>query len=54
MDLLIIIMSFLLAYGLFVVIAIKLAKVFFPKISDEQLELKARGVRQRQPKRAGI
>lgn len=54
MDLFIIILSFLLAYGIFVVIAIKLAKVLFPKISDEEMELKSRAIRQRQPKRAGI
>jgi uncharacterized protein YqhQ len=54
MDLFIIILSFLLAYGVFVVIALKLAKVLFPKISDEDLELKAPGARQRQPKRASI
>jgi uncharacterized protein YqhQ len=54
MDLFIIILSFLLAYGLFVVIAIKLAKVLFPKISDEEMELKSRAMQQRQPKRAGI
>jgi uncharacterized protein YqhQ len=54
MDLFIIILSFLLAYGVFVVVAIKLAKVFFPKISDEQLEMKAQVMRRRQPKRASI
>jgi hypothetical protein len=54
MDLFIIILSFLLAYGLFVVIALKLAKIFFPKISDEELELKARSVRPRHAKRASI
>jgi len=54
MDLFIIILSFLLAYGAFVVIAIKLAKVLFPKISDEEMELKSRVIQQRQPKRAGI
>lgn len=37
MDLLIIILSFFLAYGVFVVIALKLAKILFPKIEDEDL-----------------
>lgn len=54
MDLFIIILSFLLAYAVFVVIAIKLAKVFFPKISEEEMELKSRVASQREPKRAGI
>ena len=54
MDLFIIILSFLLAYGAFVVIAIKLAKVLFPKISEEEMELKSRAIRQLQPKIAGI
>jgi uncharacterized protein YqhQ len=54
MDLFIIILSFLLAYGVFVVVAIKLAKVFFPKLSDDQLEMKAPGMPRRQPKRASI
>jgi hypothetical protein len=54
MDLLIIILSFLLAYGFFVVIAIKLAKVFFPKISDEEMEIKSRAIQQRHAKRASI
>lgn len=54
MDLFIIILSFLLAYGVFVLIAVKLAKVLFPKITDEELELKSRTIRHRQPKRVGI
>ena len=54
MDLFIIILSFLLAYAAFVVIAIKLAKVLFPKISDEEMELKSRVIQQRHAKRAGI
>jgi len=53
MDLFIIVLSFLLAYGIFVLIAVKLAKVFFPKISDEDVDLKPRD-RQRQAKRAAI
>ncbi len=35
MDLLIIIFAFLLAYGIFVLIAVKLARIFFPKIVDD-------------------
>ena len=35
MDLLIIIFAFLLAYGIFVLIAVKLARLFFPKIVDD-------------------
>ncbi len=54
MDLFIIILSFLLAYGIFVLVAIKLAKILFPKIGDEESELKSRGLRQRHPKRAGV
>ena len=54
MDLFIIILSFLLAYGAFVVIAIKLAKILFPKITEEEMELKSRVTRERRPKRAGI
>jgi uncharacterized protein YqhQ len=54
MDLFIIILSFILAYAIFVLIAVKLAKVFFPKITDEEMELKARSVRQRQAKRASV
>ncbi len=52
MDLFIIILSFVLAYGIFVLIAVKLAKVFFPKISDE--DLKAPSARQRHPKRVSV
>ena len=53
MDLLIIILAFLLAYGIFVLIAVKLAKIFFPKVvDDEALDLKSGSARQRQPKRA--
>jgi len=53
MDLLIIILAFLLAYGIFVLIAVKLAKIFFPKVvDDEALHLKSGSARQRQPKRA--
>ena len=41
MDLLIIIIAFLLAYGIFVLIAVKLARIFFPKVvDDEALDLK--------------
>ena len=54
MDLFIIILSFLLAYGVFVIAALKLAKVFFPKIHEDDLELKGRGAQHRQPKRASI
>lgn len=54
MDLFIIVLSFLLAYGIFVLIAVKLAKIFFPKISDEDIDLKPRVGRQRQAKRAAI
>jgi uncharacterized protein YqhQ len=53
MDLLIIILAFLLAYGIFVLIAVKLARIFFPKVvDDEALHLKSGSARQRQPKRA--
>jgi len=52
MDLLIIILAFLLAYGIFVLIAVTLAKIFFPKVvDDEALNLKRGSARQRQPKR---
>jgi len=54
MDLFIIILSFLLAYGVFVLIAVKLAKVFFPKIDDDDVEFKTESVRERQPKRFPI
>jgi len=55
MDLLIIIFAFLLAYGIFVLIAVKLARIFFPKIvDDEGMDLKPRSSRQRHPKRATI
>jgi hypothetical protein len=50
MDLFIIILSFLLAYGVFVLIALKLAKIFFPKIDDEDSSLKPSA--QRRSKRA--
>ena len=51
MDLFIIILSFLLAYGIFILIAMKLAKIFFPKIDADQMELKNRRVREAHPKR---
>lgn len=35
MDLLIIVLSFFLAYGVFILIALKLAKLFFPAINEE-------------------
>ena len=58
MDLLIIIFAFLLAYGIFVLIAVKLARIFFPKIVDDDsmdgMDIKPRSVRQRHPKRATI
>jgi hypothetical protein len=55
MDLLIVIFSFLLAYGVFVLIAVKLARIFFPKIvDDEGMNLKPANTRQRQPKRAAF
>ena len=54
MDLFIIILSFILAYGIFVLIAVKLAKIFFPKIQDDEVELKTGTIRQRQPKRFSI
>jgi hypothetical protein len=55
MDLLIIIFAFLLAYGIFVLIAMKLARIFFPKIvDDEVMDVKPRRGRQRHPKRAVI
>ncbi|HET6541509.1 MAG TPA: hypothetical protein VFG46_13555 [Chryseolinea sp.] len=55
MDLLTIIFAFLLAYGIFVLIAVKLARIFFPKIvDDEGMDLKPRSGRQRHPKRATI
>lgn len=50
MDLFIIILSFVLAYGVFVLIALKLAKIFFPKIEDEDEPLKPSS--QRRSKRA--
>ena len=50
MDLFIIILSFVLAYGVFVLIALKLAKIFFPKIEDEDAPLKPS--EQRRSKRA--
>jgi hypothetical protein len=46
MDLFIIILSFLLAYGIFILIAVKLAKIFFPKIDDEEVELKTGALRE--------
>ena len=53
MDLLIIILAFLLAYGIFVLIAVKLARIFFPKVADDEaLNLKSGNARHRQPKRA--
>ena len=55
MDLLTIIFAFLLAYGIFVLIAVKLARIFFPKIvDDEGMDLKPQSGHQRQPKRATI
>ena len=55
MDLLIIIFAFLLAYGIFVLIAVKLARIFFPKIVDEDaLPLKPANTRQRHAKRAAV
>ena len=51
MDLFIIILAFLLAYGLFVVIAVKLAKIFFPKVNEDEIELNNGTVRQAEPKR---
>jgi uncharacterized protein YqhQ len=47
MDLFIIILSFLLAYGIFILIAVKLAKIFFPKVDDEEAELKTEALRER-------
>ncbi len=54
MDLFIIILSFLLAYGIFVIIAVKLAKIFFPKIDDDEVELKHSALPDRQSKRVTI
>ena len=54
MDLFIIILSFLLAYGIFVLIAVKLAKMFFPQVNDEEIELKAGAAQPRAPKRITI
>jgi len=55
MDLLIIIISFILAYSLFVFVAYKLAQSFFPRIIDEdELEIKPRKVRQRPSKRLSM
>lgn len=56
MDLIIIILSFVLAYGVFVLIAVKLAKIFFPKIDmdEDEVEIKPRRVRARQSKRFSI
>jgi hypothetical protein len=51
MDLFIIILSFLLAYGIFILIAMKLAKVFFPKIDVDDMEGKNRSVQEVSPKR---
>lgn len=53
MDLLIIILAFLLAYGIFVLIAVKLARIFFPKVVDNE-GLETRTVRHRHAKRAAI
>ncbi|HEX6227449.1 MAG TPA: hypothetical protein VFZ52_23695 [Chryseolinea sp.] len=56
MDLLIIILAFLLAYGVFVLIAVKLARVFFPKVvvDDETIGLKPANRRQPHAKRATV
>ena len=55
MDLLIIILAFLLAYGIFVLFAVKLARILFPKIVDEdELPLKSADSRQRHAKRPAI
>lgn len=54
MDLFIIILSFLLAYGIFVLIAVKLAKMFFPQIHDDEVELKTGALRERQRKRITV
>lgn len=54
MDLFIIILSFILAYGLFVFVAVKLAKVFFPKINVDEIEMKSRRIRDRHAKRFTI
>lgn len=54
MDLFIIILSFLLAYGLFVFVAVKLAKVFFPKVDVDTMQMKPRRMRERHPKRYTI
>jgi len=51
MDLFIIILSFLLAYGIFILIAMKLAKVFFPKIDVDDMENKSRSVQEVRSKR---
>jgi hypothetical protein len=51
MDLFIIILAFLLAYGLFVLIAVKLAKMFFPKVNDDELDFNEGTVREGEPKR---
>jgi hypothetical protein len=54
MDLFIIILSFLLAYGIFILIAVKLAKIFFPKIDVDDMEMKSRRVRATHSKRITI
>jgi hypothetical protein len=54
MDLFIIILAFLLAYGIFVLIAVKLAKLFFPQVNEEEIELKTGTVRPQEPKRFTI
>jgi uncharacterized protein YqhQ len=54
MDLFIIILSFLLAYGIFILIAVKLAKIFFPKIDVDDMEMKSRRVRTAHSKRITI
>ena len=51
MDLFIIILSFLLAYGIFILIAVKLAKIFLPKIEDQEADLKTDALRESQHKR---
>ena len=54
MDLLIIILAFLLAYGIFVLIAVKLAKMFFPQVNDDQIDLKAGTATPSEPKRVTV
>jgi uncharacterized protein YqhQ len=54
MDLFIIILSFLLAYGIFILIAVKLAKIFFPKIDADDMDMKPRRVRAAHSKRITI